>query len=136
MLDFLKEIISDDDFIKLSALVEENYVQKTVMEEKVKELEDGFAKSKLDFMLESGLKNSGAKNLLAVKALLDDEQISLDGNGSLQGFDEQIKALQKSQDFLFEKAEVKGLEIAEKTEETQVHPDKMGYEELCNYFRK
>lgn len=136
MLDFLKEILSGEDFEKFAVLIEENYVQKTAMDEKIKEIEDGFSKNKLDFMLEAGLKNSGAKNLVAVKALLDGDKISLDENGDLIGFDEQIKALQKSQDFLFEKAEVKGLDLAEKTEETEVDPNKMGYEELCSYFKK
>ncbi|MFI3325014.1 MAG: phage scaffolding protein [Clostridia bacterium] len=136
MIDFLKEILSEEDFEKALTLIEENYVEKTRLEQRETELQEQFDKSKLGFMLDSGLKNSGAKNMTAVKALLEMDNISFDENGELVGLDEQIKNLQKNQDFLFEKTMVKGLNPVEKTEETAVNPDDMGYEALCAYFKK
>jgi DNA repair exonuclease SbcCD ATPase subunit len=58
------------------------------------------AQMQLDFALERALAAAKAKNPKAVKALLDLEQVKLDGD-KLLGLDEQLKELQKSDSYLF-----------------------------------
>lgn len=58
------------------------------------------AQMQLDFALERALTTARAKNPKAVKALLDMEKIKLDGD-QLLGIDEQLKALQQSDPYLF-----------------------------------
>jgi len=55
---------------------------------------------KLDFALEKALAAAKAKNPKAVKALLDMEKVKLDGE-QLLGLDDQLKALQQSDPYLF-----------------------------------
>jgi hypothetical protein len=54
-----------------------------------------------DFALKSALTNAKAKNPKAVEALLNKESIKLDGD-KLLGLEDQLKALQKSDAYLFE----------------------------------
>lgn len=54
-----------------------------------------------DNALDVALTGAKARDLKAVRALLDMDTIKLDGN-KLVGFDDQIKALQKDKAFLFE----------------------------------
>lgn len=63
-------------------------------------------KLKFDNALEQALKNIKAKNTKALKALLDLEKVKLDGE-TLLGLEDQITALKKENEYLFEK-EVKG----------------------------
>jgi hypothetical protein len=56
---------------------------------------------KFEHVLESALSKAKAKNPKAVKALLDASKIKLDGE-SLLGLDDQLKALQKSDAYLFD----------------------------------
>lgn len=58
-------------------------------------------KLQLEHSVERALINAKAKNPKAVKALLDASKISLDGD-NLLGLDEQVKALQKSDAYLFD----------------------------------
>jgi hypothetical protein len=58
------------------------------------------AQMKLDFALERALTTAKAKNPKAVKALLDMEKVKLDGE-QLLGLDDQLKALQQSDPYLF-----------------------------------
>src|SRR5690606_14511824 len=55
---------------------------------------------KIDFAVERALTSAKAKNIKAVKALLDMEKVKLDGD-QLLGIDEQLKALQQSDPYLF-----------------------------------
>lgn len=59
------------------------------------------AAAKLGGALETALVSAKAKNNKAVKALLDMEKITLDGD-TLKGLDEQIKALSESDPYLFD----------------------------------
>lgn len=54
----------------------------------------------LDFAIEKALTAAKAKNAKAVKALLDMEKVKLDGD-KLLGLDDQLKALQQSDPYLF-----------------------------------
>ena len=58
------------------------------------------AQMQLDFAIEKALAAAKAKNAKAVKALLDMEKVKLDGD-QLLGIDEQLKALQQSDPYLF-----------------------------------
>jgi hypothetical protein len=58
-------------------------------------------KLKLDYALETALMASKAKNIKAVKALLNFDEIKLDGD-KLLGLDAQLEAIKKDNDFLFE----------------------------------
>lgn len=58
-------------------------------------------KVKFDFKLEAKMKEVGAKNIKAIKALIDMEQVKLE-DGELVGFDTQIETLKESDSYLFE----------------------------------
>lgn len=58
------------------------------------------AQMQLDFAIERALTTAKAKNIKAVKALLDMDKVKLDGD-QLLGIDEQLKALQQSDPYLF-----------------------------------
>jgi DNA repair exonuclease SbcCD ATPase subunit len=58
------------------------------------------AQMQLDYAIEKALAAAKAKNLKAVKALLDLEKVKLDGE-QLLGLDDQLKELQKSDAYLF-----------------------------------
>jgi hypothetical protein len=58
------------------------------------------AKMQLDFALERALTTAKAKNPKTVKALLDMDKVKLDGE-QLLGLDEQLKAIQQSDAYLF-----------------------------------
>ncbi len=58
------------------------------------------AQMQLDFAIEKALAAAKAKNAKAVKALLDLEKIKLDGE-QLLGLDDQLKAIQQSDPYLF-----------------------------------
>ena len=58
------------------------------------------AQMQLDFAIEKALAAAKAKNAKAVKALLDMEKVKLDGD-KLLGLDDQLKALQQSDSYLF-----------------------------------
>ena len=76
---------------------------------KLEDLENSLAskdkeieKVKFDFKLEAKMKEVGAKNVRAIKALIDMEQVKLGESGELEGFDTQIEALKESDAYLFE----------------------------------
>lgn len=67
------------------------------LSDKDKEIE----KVKFDYKLESKMKEVGAKNIKAIKALIDMEQVKLE-DGELIGFDNQIETLKETDGYLFE----------------------------------
>jgi hypothetical protein len=77
-------------------------------EDTKKEYEENLLKTRKEAKLELALKEAQAKNPKAVKALLDAEKISLDGE-NLVGLEEQLKALQESDSYLFGGVEPAGL---------------------------
>lgn len=74
-----------------------------------KEYQETLAKIKLDNALELALTSAGAKNNIAVKALLKMENIKMD-NDKVIGLTEQIEELKKTSDYLF-KVEEKAPEV-------------------------
>lgn len=68
-----------------------------------KEKHDGeIAKLKLDHAVESALTAAKAKNIKAVRGLLDADKLKLEKDGTVTGLSDQIAALQKSDAYLFE----------------------------------
>ncbi len=97
---------------------------------------------KIDSAVETALMNAKAKNTTAVKALLKDlDKAELADDGTVKGLAEQISALQKSDDYLFEakesKKKMKGAEPGEGGNEDgdkSVDTSKMTYSELAAYL--
>lgn len=68
------------------------------------EYENQLKQTKIDNAIDLALTNAKAKNLKAVKALLDLDGIELDENGNVKGLEEKVKALVEGEEtsFLFE----------------------------------
>lgn len=93
----LKKSTGDNEALKaeIEKLQGENKAAKEKYESDIKTL-------KINNAIDSALTSAGAKNLKAVRALLDMEKITLEGD-EVKGVDDQIKALVKGEDssFLF-----------------------------------
>lgn len=99
---------------------------------------------KVDFAVEKALTGAKAKNIKAVKALLDLRDTKFDKEGNVKGLQEQIEKLVAADDtkFLFETAQqtqqvFKGFQpgvSAQQKPSTQVDTSKMNYDELCAYL--
>jgi len=99
-------------------------------------------KLKIDNAVDSALSAAKAKNLKAVRALLDLDKAELSEDGTVKGLAEQIKKLSEADDskFLFESSGKPKLKGA-KTGEDGIHDDdgkpdlsKMSYDEICQYL--
>lgn len=99
---------------------------------------------RLDNAVDAAATAAGAKNLKAVKALLDMTKVKLNEDGSTDGLKEQFEALQKAADssFLFNTAgapKLKGAKSGENgVERGDDKPDlsTMSYEEICQYLEE
>lgn len=60
---------------------------------------------KLNSAIDQSLSKSNARNIKAVKSLLNMDDVSIDDDGNLKGLDDQIKAIQKSDPYLFNEGE-------------------------------
>jgi DNA repair exonuclease SbcCD ATPase subunit len=109
---------------------------------KVKEdYENRLAEKTFDFSLEKALSDAKAKNPRAVKALLNREAIKLDGD-KLLGLEEQLKALQESDGYLFGDNEPVGLKGRQPNPPAQNHSkeltkdqfNQMGYAERSKLY--
>lgn len=94
--------------------------------------------SQIDSAVKIALINSKAKNLTAVKSLLNLENAELDGD-VVKGLEKQIEELKKSDAYLFNeetKTVLKGITPAEaQPNSTNSKPiEKMSYEEICAYM--
>src|SRR5690625_3675652 len=96
-LEELKKIDAEGLQAKIDELQQANEQTKTEYEEKLQQ-------QAFEHRLENTLKDSGVRNVKAVKALLDTENIKLDGE-TLLGLDDQLKGLQESDPYLFAKNE-------------------------------
>ncbi len=85
--------------VKVEQLEKDNKAKDDDYQTKLKQVQ-------FDNALEQSLKGTNTKNVKALKALLDIEKVKLDGE-TLIGLNEQIEAIKKSNDYLFEKT-VKG----------------------------
>lgn len=76
-------------------------------EETIQQYESKLAAQKFDFELEKALRDVGARNPKAVKALLNTDEIKLE-DGKLVGLDAQLENLKKTDDYLFGDTGLKG----------------------------
>lgn len=136
-LETLKNSTGDVETLKkqIETLQSENKAKDEAHAEEIKQL-------KIDTAIESALIGAKAKNNLAVKALLKDlDKAELQEDGTIKGLAEQITALQKSDEYLFntetKKTQVKGAKPGESGNEPgdgKVDISKMTYSELAAYM--
>jgi len=106
-------------------------------EQHAKEIND----LKIDSAVSAAIQAARGKNAKAIKALLDMEKITITDDGTVQGIDEQIKALGTADDskFLFDdgKPKLKGLEPTEGADGIPgAEKDKMSYSELVAFLKE
>ncbi|KGO12772.1 scaffolding protein [Clostridium botulinum] len=112
----------------------------TDYETKVKDYEKKIQDMQFNYALEGALKGANVRNTKAVKALLDLEDIKLEGENIL-GLNEQIEAIKKSDSYLFteeQKPQFSGIKPTDNSIKDPVPKDtsKMSYTELCNYLEE
>ena len=134
-LETLKASAGDNEELKKQI---ETMKQQNAEQEKAHKAE--LAQLKLDNAMEAALTTAGAKNSKAVKALLDVSKVKLGEDGKLTGWDDQIKAIQKSDAYLFQtkqQNQFKGYQpgaSGDNKPDTKVDMSKMTYEELTAYM--
>lgn len=96
----IKATGNEDLTTKIAELETLNTTTKTEYEEKIKVL-------RKETSIELALKDNKAKNIKAVKVLLDLEKVSLDGE-NLIGLDEQLETLKEKESYLFGTDTLKG----------------------------
>ena len=139
-LETLKTAAGDNETLtkQIADLQAENTKVKETHESEMNQL-------KVDFAVEKALTGAKAKNIKAVKALLDLTDAKLDKEGNVKGLQEQIDKLTAADDtkFLFDAAQqtqqqtFKGFQpgaSAQQKPGAEVDPSKMNYDELCAYL--
>lgn len=135
-LETLKASAGDNEALtkQIADLQAENTKAKETHESEMNQL-------KVDFAVEKALTGANAKNIKAVKALLDLTDAQLDKDGNVKGLQEQIDKLTAAGDtkFLFDVKQqtFKGFQpgaSAQQKPGTEVDPSKMNYDELCAYL--
>lgn len=121
---------------KIEDLQTENATAKATHESELNQL-------KIDFAVEKALTGAKAKNITAVKALLDLKDAKFDKEGNVKGLAEQIEKLTSDEGtkFLFEaqkqQQNFKGFQpgaSAQQRPGAEVDTSKMNYDELCAYL--
>src|SRR5690625_917770 len=92
-LEELKKVDAEGLQAKIDEMQQANEQTKTEYEHKLQQ-------QAFEHRLETTLKDAGVRNVKAVKALVDTENIKLDGE-KLLGLDDQLKGLQESDPYLF-----------------------------------
>ena len=134
-LETLKASAGDNEELKKQI---ETMKQLNADQEKAHKAE--LAQLRLDNAMDAALAAAGAKNCKAVKALLDVSKVKLGEDGRLAGWDEQIKAIQKTDAYLFntkQQNRFKGFQPGASGDDkpgTDVDMSKMTYEELAAYM--
>jgi len=133
-LEILKASAGDNEELKKQI---ETMKQQNADQEKAHKAE--MAQLRLDNAIDAALTAAGAKNGKAVKALIDVSKVKLGEDGKLTGWDDQIKAVQKSDGYLFnlQKNNFRGFQPGASGDEkpgTKVDMSKMTYEELAAYI--
>lgn len=95
-LSTLKKSVGDNEELKtqIKSLQDENKQAATDYQSKL-------AEQSKNFKIDSALRDAKARNPKAVKALLDLDKVSVDGD-NLVGFKDQLEAVQKDNDYMFE----------------------------------
>ena len=134
-LETLKASAGDNEELKKQI---ETMKQQNADQEKAHKAE--LAQIRLDNAIDAALISAGAKNGKAVKALIDVSKVKLGEDGKLTGWEEQIKAVQKSDSYLFaakQQNHFRGFQPGASSDNRPgANPDmsKMSYEELAAYI--
>lgn len=135
-LEDLKKSSGNNEELKkqIETLQQENANQKKAHEAEMTQL-------RLDNAIDAALTAAGAKNIKAVRALLDTSKVKVGEDGKLTGFDDLLSAVQKSDSYLFaekqQKQNFKGFQPGASGNVkpgTKMDMSKMTYEELANYI--
>lgn len=135
-LEDLKKSSGDNEELKkqIETLQQENANQKKAHDAEMTQL-------RLDNAIDAALTAAGAKNIKAVRALIDTSKVEVGEDGKLTGFDDLLSAVQKSDSYLFtekqQKQNFKGFQPGASGNVkpgTKVDMSKMTYEELANYI--
>lgn len=135
-LEDLKKSSGDNEELKkqIETLQQENANQKKAHDAEMTQL-------RLDNAIDAALTAAGAKNIKAVRALIDTSKVKVGEDGKLTGFDDLLSAVQKSDSYLFtekqQKQNFKGFQpggSGNVKPGTKVDMSKMTYEELANYI--
>jgi hypothetical protein len=135
-LEDLKKSSGDNEELKkqIETLQQENANQKKAHDAEMTQL-------RLDNAIDAALTVAGAKNIKAVRALIDTSKVKVGEDGKLTGFDDLLSAVQKSDSYLFtekqQKQNFKGFQPGASGNVkpgTKVDMSKMTYEELANYI--
>ena len=135
-LEDLKKSSGDNEELKkqIETLQQENANQKKAHDAEMTQL-------RLDNAIDAALTAAGAKNIKAVRALIDTSKVKVGEDGKLTGFDDLLSAVQKSDSYLFtekqQKQNFKGFQPGASGNVkpgTKVDMAKMTYEELANYI--
>ena len=135
-LEDLKKSSADNEELKkqIETLQQENANQKKAHDAEMTQL-------RLDNAIDAALTAAGAKNIKAVRALIDTSKVKVGEDGKLTGFDDLLSAVQKSDSYLFtekqQKQNFKGFQPGASGNVkpgTKVDMSKMTYEELANYI--
>ena len=135
-LEDLKKSSGDNEELKkqIETLQQENANQKKAHDAEMTQL-------RLDNAIDAALTAAGAKNIKAVRALIDTSKVKVGEDGKLTGFDDLLSAAQKSDSYLFtekqQKQNFKGFQPGASGNVkpgTKVDMSKMTYEELANYI--
>lgn len=95
---------------------------------------------RLDNAVEAALLTAGAKNVKTVRALMDADKLKLEKDGTVSGLSEQIKTIQKSDDYLFAGKQQQQFRGFQPGASGDVKPDgnvdvsKMTYSEMVAYL--
>ncbi len=100
------------------------------------------AQLKLDNAIDAALTAAGAKNIKAVRAMIDTSKMKLGEDGTVEGLPDAIKAVQKSDSYMFNTVQqkqqtFKGFQPGASGEVkpgTEVDTSKMTYSELAAYM--
>lgn len=98
------------------------------------------AQLRLDNAVEAAILAAGAKNVKAVRALMDADKLRLEKDGTVTGLSDQIKAIQKSDAYMFvekQQAQFKGFQPGASGDvkpDGKVDVSKMTYSEMVAYL--
>lgn len=134
-LDDLKAASGDNEELKKQI---ETMKQQNADQEKAHKAE--LAQLRLDNAVDTALTAAGSKNNKAVKALLDLSKVKQGEDGTVTGLDDQLKAVQKSDAYLFNTKQQNNFRgfnpgaSGDNKPGTKVDMSKMTYEELAAYI--
>lgn len=109
-------------------------------EDQQKAHEAEIAQLRLDNAVEAAILAAGAKNVKAVRALMDADKLRLEKDGTVTGLSDQLKAIQKSDAYMFAEKQQQQFKGFQPGASGDVKPDgevdvsKMTYSEMVAYL--